>query len=42
MSKIDNKSKLIKNINLMVEKLNVILQRVAKKWIEVHKNILIK
>ncbi len=41
MSKIDNKSKLIKNINLMVEKLNVILQRIAKKWIEVHKNILL-
>ena len=42
MSKSDNKTKLIKNINLVVEKLNIILQRVAKKWIEVHKNILIK
>jgi hypothetical protein len=42
MSKINNKIKLIKNINLMIEKLNKILQKIAKKWIEVHKNILIK
>ena len=42
MSKIDNKTKLIKNINLMVIKLNTILQQVAKNWINVHKNILIK
>ena len=42
MSKIDNKSKLIKKINLMVIKLNTILQRIAKKWINHHKNILIK
>jgi hypothetical protein len=42
MSKIDNKSKLIKNINLMIGKLNTILQKIAKKWISVHKNILIK
>ena len=42
MSKIDNRTKLIKNINLMIDKLNIILQKIAKKWISVHKNILIK
>ena len=42
MSKVNNKTKLIKNINLMVDKLNVILQKIAKNWITVHKNILIK
>ena len=42
MSKISNRTKLIKTINLMVEKLNLILKRIAKKWISVHKNILIK
>ena len=42
ISKIDNRTKLIKNINLMIDKLNIILQKIAKKWISVHKNILIK
>jgi len=37
----DNRTKLIKNINLMIENLNVILQRIAKKWIEVHKTLLL-
>ena len=41
MSKVNNKTKLIKKINLMVDKLNTILQKVAKNWINVHKNILL-
>jgi hypothetical protein len=41
MSKIDNKTKLIKNINLMIDKLNKILQKVAENWVKVHRNILL-
>ena len=41
ISKINSKTNLIKNINLVVEKLNIILQRIAKKWIESHKTLLL-